>query len=117
MPGNMRAIPFYYLCSHALELLLKCALLKRGILPQQLKKYDCRHNLSELLSLLDGMNIPITENTRNLVSTLSEQHQKHNLRYTSLLDDGEPTFMPEPQDIFSSYDELLMAGRISTFGR
>jgi hypothetical protein len=31
--GNRMAVPFYYLACHAAEMLLKCALLKRNVLP------------------------------------------------------------------------------------
>ena len=117
MPGNVRAIPFYYLCSHALELLLKCALLKRGFQPDRLKRYDCRHDLVELRSLLETKNIPISGSTTNLITALSDQHRRHALRYTALLDDGESTFTPLPANIFQAYDELLMATRVSTYDR
>jgi hypothetical protein len=49
LPGNIRAIPFYFLISHAIELLLKCALLKRGRPPSDLKNFALRHNLKGLI--------------------------------------------------------------------
>lgn len=117
LPRNIRAIPFYYLVSHAIELLLKCALLKRGVSQESLKKYPARHNLSSLLNGLTNLNVPISDSSTSVINLLSEQHRQHNLRYTFLLDDGEPTFTPEPSDLFTVLDELLMAGRISTYGR
>lgn len=52
LPNNFRAIPFYYLATHAAELLLKCALLKRGITVSTLKKSNIRHDLIALLDQL-----------------------------------------------------------------
>jgi HEPN domain-containing protein len=112
LPGNIRAIPFYYLVSHAAELLLKCALVKRGHAYHEVKAHD----LSALLEKLTAMRVPITEKSLNLIMRLARQHREHDLRYTALLDDGKPVFTPEPEDLFETLDELLMAGRISTHG-
>lgn len=48
-PAKLTAIPLYFLASHAAELFLKAALLKRGFLEADLRKYDYRHNLEALL--------------------------------------------------------------------
>jgi hypothetical protein len=113
LPNNIRAIPFYFLVSHAAELLLKCALLKRGISQAQLKQYELGHNLDSLLKCLMDLGVSISPEAVALVTRLSTDHKKHALRYTALLDDGEPTFTPEPVDLFKVLDELLMAGRTS----
>ncbi len=116
LPRNVRAIPFYYLISHTFELLLKCALLKRGASVDVLKKYPLGHSLSRQLEMLKGFGVPVSENTDLVIRILSSQHEKHVLRYSALSDDGEPTFTPEPELLFTIADELLMAGRISTHG-
>lgn len=113
VPGNIRAIPFYYLISHAIELLLKCALLKWGQPADDLKKYPVRHSLNALLQKLRQLGVPLSDSAVSLISALSGQHEKHNLRYTVLLDDGEVTFTPEPSELFNLLDELLLAGRVS----
>ena len=115
-PGNRMAIPFYFLVSQAVELLLKCALLKRNTSLVELKKYPLRHSLSSLLQGLRDKGVPISALSISLVDTLSHQHEKHMLRYTVFVDDGEPTFTPEPSELFLLLEELLMAGRIATHG-
>ena len=51
-PAKLTPIPFYFLISHAVELFLKSALLKRGFTEDELKKHDYRHNLDSLLAAL-----------------------------------------------------------------
>jgi hypothetical protein len=114
--GNIRAIPFYYLISHAIELLLKCALLKRGLSPDDLKKYPVGHGLSALLQKLKELDVPVSESSTNVILALSPQHEQHRLRYTAMLDDGQATYTPEPSGLFATLDELLLARRISTLG-
>jgi hypothetical protein len=114
LPRNVRAIPFYFLISHAIELLLKCALLKRGQSADDLKKFPIRHNLDALLQKLRQLGVPLSDGTIRILGALSRQHEKHNLRYTALLDDGEVTFTPEPSELFDLLDELLLAGRVCT---
>jgi HEPN domain-containing protein len=104
------------LVSHAAELFLKCALLKRGFSPKDLKSSTLRHSLEKLLRELLKKGVPISEPCSQLLLRLSHQHEKHALRYTVFVDDGEPTFTPEPNDLFSMLDELMMAGRIATHG-
>ena len=113
MPRNIRAIPFYYLVSHAIELLLKCALLKRGEPADRLKKYPVGHNLGALLQKLRHLGIPVSDTAVSIIGALARQHEKHDLRYTALLDDGEVTFTPEPSVLFELLDELLLAGRVN----
>jgi hypothetical protein len=47
-PAKVTAIPFYFLVSHAVELFLKSALLKRGYQEGDLRKYHYRHNLDAM---------------------------------------------------------------------
>jgi hypothetical protein len=117
LPGNVRAIPFYYLIAHAIELLLKCALLKRGQSAEDLKKYPIRHSLDALLQKLMQLGVPLSDSAVTVIGALSRQHEKHDLKYTVLLDDGEVTFTPEPSLLFEILDELLLAGRVSTHGK
>jgi hypothetical protein len=115
-PTKLTAIPLYFLASHAAELFLKAALLKRGFDESQLKKFDYRHNLEGLLLELLNKGVPVTDETKAIVNGLSEQHKKHALRYTVLVDDGEKTYWPPLYLVFSALDELLMTTRLSTHG-
>ena len=60
------ALPFYFLISHAAELLLKSALLKRGFKESDLRKYDYRHNLDALLKELQTQGVSLTPETVSL---------------------------------------------------
>lgn len=113
-PAKVTAIPFYFLISHAAELLLKSALLKRGFKEGDLKKYDYRHNLDALLKELQTQGVSVTPETVNLIHGLHSQHQNHALRYTALVDDGQKTDIPPPHVVFSMLDELLLLTRTST---
>lgn len=113
--GNRMAVPFYYLACHAAEMLPKCALLKRNVLPTELKKHDVRHSLGELLKLVEEKGVPISERSAQLIVSLDRRHKDHALRYSFLMEDSEPVFTPPAQELFSLLDELMLAGRISTF--
>jgi hypothetical protein len=115
-PAKLTAIPFYFLVSHATELLLKSALLKRGYVENDLKHYDYRHNLSSLLVALQQKGVLVTTETINLIEGLHLQHQTHALRYTALADLGRTTFMPPVSSLFEMLDELLLLKRLSTQG-
>ena len=106
----------YFLISHAAELLLKSALLKRGFNAGDLKKYDYRHNLDALLGELQKLGVSVTPDTVGFINGLHSQHQSHALRYTVLVDDGQKTYMPPPSLVFSMLDELLLLTRVSTQG-
>jgi len=114
-PATVTAIPFYFLISHAAELLLKSALLKRGFPEGDLKKYDYRHSLDALLEELRKRGMSVTPDTVQLIRGLHSQHEHHALRYTALVDDGQTTYMPPPL-MLSMLDELLLLTRISTQG-
>lgn len=116
-PAKITAIPFYFLVSHAAELFLKSALLKRGWDEQPLKKYDYRHNLDSLLSEVKKNGVSVTPETVNLINGLSTQHADHSLRYTALVDNGQKTYLPPPTLIHSALEELLLLTRISTQGK
>ena len=115
-PAKLTAIPFYFLVSHAAELFLKSALLKRGFNDRDLKKYDYRHSLNTLLLELQELGVSVTPDTVGLINGLHSQHQNHALRYTALVDDGQKTYMPPPSLVFSMLEELLLLTRISTQG-
>lgn len=115
-PTKLTAVPLYFLASHAAELFLKAALLKRGFPEANLKKFDYRHNLAVLLQELQSKNVPITDDTVTVIQGLSKQHQDHQLRYTVLVDDGIKTYWPPLSLVFTALDELLLLTRISTHG-
>jgi len=113
-PTKLTAIPAFYLASHAAELYLKAALLKRNMSDSELRRIDVRHNLSALLDLLLSKNVQISTRTMELVRGLSKQHGEHALRYTVLVDDGKRTYWPSFTVLFSSLDELLLLTRTTT---
>lgn len=115
-PARYTAIPFLFLVSHAAELYLKAALLKRGFTAQELKKYDYRHNLKTLMAALQEKGVSITSSTVALISGLHSQHQMHALRYSVFVDDGQKTYVPPLAATLDMLDELLMLTRISTQG-
>ena len=116
-PRSHFAIPFYFLVSHAMELLLKSALLKRGVGESALRNRELRHNLGALMTQLDAKGLTFTHQTATVVRAMSDQHENHALRYSALVDDGKPTYMPPPTVIEETLDELLLLTRISTQGR
>ena len=116
IPTKLTALPFYFLVSHATELLLKSALLKRGFSEQELREFDYRHNLDKLLTALMAKGVTVTPETTSLVRQLSEQHKTHALRYSALVDDGKPTYLPPPGLLLEMLEELLLLTRISTQG-
>lgn len=69
-PTKMTAIPFYFLVSHAAELLLKAALLKRGFSEDALRKRENRHSLSSLLNELQNRRVSVTPGTVRLIDAL-----------------------------------------------
>ena len=115
-PAKLTAIPFYFMISHAAELFLKSALLKRGFTGKELKKFDYRHNLKGLLQALCLKGVTITVNTAKIIEGLHSQHQTHALRYTVFIDEGKKTFCPSFGWCFEALDELLLLTRISTQG-
>lgn len=115
-PTKLTAVPLFFLASHAAELFLKAALVKRGFSESDLRKFDYRHNLSSLLVALVEKGVPVTEKTSAVINSLSDQHQNHHLRYTRIFTgDGKMSWPPLPL-LFSSLDELLLLCRISTHG-
>jgi hypothetical protein len=115
-PTKITAIPFYFLASHAAELLLKAALLKRGFEERKLKKFEYRHDLSALLEELQKRGATVTPRTIRLIDGLHSQHQNHALRYSALVEDGQKTYMPPPHQVLGMLEELLQLTRISTRG-
>ena len=113
-PTKITAIPFYFLVSHAAELFLKSALLKRGFLESKLKKISYRHDLDMLLKELQTRGVSVTSRSAHLIRGLHSQHQNHALRYTALVDDGQKTYMPPLHQVLSMLEELLKLTRISS---
>lgn len=116
-PTNLTAVPLYYLASHAAELLLKAALLKRGFEEPKLRKPELRHNLAALLDEIRKRGVVISGETTAVIDGLSTQHLEHALRYSVLINDGKVTYWPPLSLVFLALDELLMLTRISTQGR
>lgn len=112
MPRNYRSTPYYYLVSHACELLLKAALLKRGVTDDELRRPGVRHDLQGLMSLLRERGVTIMPDRVTVLEGLARQHRDHELRYTALLDNGKLTYTPTPASVYELLDELLMATRL-----
>ena len=106
LPAKMACLPVYYLASHVIELLLKAALLKRDVTSQELKAVDTRHNLAKLAEMLSGL-VTISNQTRALITNLSDQHKRHFLRY------GGPTALPHPEWLMEGLDEILQLCAVS----
>lgn len=113
-PTKLTALPFYYLTSHAAELFLKSALLKRGFTEHDLKKFDFRHNLKNLVNELISKGVLVTEETIHLLNGLDEQHKAHSLRYSAMVDNGKKTFLPSVDNMLDMLDELLMLTKLAT---
>src|SRR5204863_5732334 len=73
-PAKLTAIPFYFLVSQAIELFLKSALLKRGYVPADLRRFDNKHNLRALLELLKKKGLPVSGEAASIIEGLSPQH-------------------------------------------
>lgn len=116
-PAKLTAIPFYFLISHAAELFLKSALLKRGFTEVDLLRPSNRHNLNKLLEELQGKGIVVTKESVSMINGLHLQHKNHALRYTALVDNGQPTFWPPTSMMHKMLNELLLLTRISTQGK
>ena len=108
-------MPFYYLSSHAAELFLKAALLKRGFGEANLRKMQYRHDLEALLGELELKGVPVKDATRRIVKKLGAQHRTHELRFPDLVK-GINVFLPEPELVFETLDDLFLLTRISTHG-
>lgn len=115
-PTKLTGVPLYFLASHAAELFLKAALLKRGFAETDLKKLRYRHNMAALLQEIQDKGVPVSNDTVAVIQGLSEQHRTHQLRYTVLVDDGTKTYWPPLSLVFTALDELLLLTRISTHG-
>ena len=115
-PTTLAAIPVYLLSSHAAELFLKAALLKRGFGDRDLREFNYRHNLGALLDAVQQAGVCVTAETEEMVRGFSTQHEDHSLRYTALVDDRRPTYMPPVVMVFAMLEELLLLTRISTQG-
>lgn len=117
LPKKYTALPYYFLVSHATELVLKTALLKRGFEKEQLRKFNYGHNLENLLNELVKLELPISQRTKEMVLGLSEQHKDHSLRYEVLIDNGKLTFVPPSEWINGMLEELMSLTRIATHGK
>ena len=65
---------------------------------------------------LKNRRVSVSTDTAAVVAGLSEQHERHQLRYTVLVDDGTNTFWPPLPSIFLALEELLLLTRLSTHG-
>lgn len=111
----IKTLPFYYLVSHACELLLKCALLKRDIPFSKLKDKNTRHSLLKLLTELENMDISISDSSKEIIKKLNAQHETHALRYDGLVmkeNAQKLLYTSNPLAIFEMLDEVLLLGKL-----
>lgn len=113
---TLASIPMYLLASYAAELFLKASLLKRGLNEKDLKNFNLRHNLSNLMIKLIELGVPVSEPTQNIVKGLSSQHESHDLRYTVLQHLGHNSYFPPIAALFVALEELFSLTRISKHG-
>lgn len=67
LSGNIFSVPFCHLVSHAAELLLKRAILKRNGSVKSLKKHPVRHSLNLSLKELQELSIPVSDKSASLI--------------------------------------------------
>jgi hypothetical protein len=80
-PTDIEIIPYLFVVAHAVELLLKAALARRGYSEQELRKKPIRHNLNQLLESLQSNGVVLSSSTVELINGLSEDHDEFLLRY------------------------------------
>jgi hypothetical protein len=71
-----RSWPRYFLLCHSIELALKAHLARRGATPEQLRKFELRHNLDQLMDEAVEKGLPLPRPTQELIKALSEAHSK-----------------------------------------
>jgi len=114
--NKLASVPMYLIASYSAELFLKASLLKRGMSEKDLKKFELRHNLSNLMAKLVEIGVPVSLRTQQIVEGLSSQHESHDLRYTVLQHLGKSSFFPPISDLFDALEELFSLTRISKHG-
>ena len=107
------SIPYYVLVSHAAELFLKAALLKRGFEEEELRKYGYGHDLLALLRKVQEKGIVLSDRTIGTLSGLHQQHKDHTLRYAKFMGDMKLVYFPPFPDISSMLDELFIYTRLN----
>jgi hypothetical protein len=79
--------PRYFLLCHTIELALKAYLAKVGMTPAQLRSFERRHNLSQLVTDAITKDLQLTSKTQDELKLLAEAHAKFWHRYPR--DDGK----------------------------
>ena len=114
-PAKLTAIPFYFLVSHAAELFLKSALLKRGYTEKELKDHY-GHNLNSLLKALEAKGVTVTPATVEVIDGLQELNENHVLRYDLRIVPSKK-YWTSTNKIHSVLEELLLLTKISSQGK
>ena len=114
-PAKLTAIPFYFLVSHAAELFLKSALLKRGYTEKELKDHY-GHNLNSLLKALEAKGVTVTPATVEVIDGLQELNENHVLRYDLRIVQSKK-YWTSTNKIHSVLEELLLLTKISSQGK
>ncbi|THD70427.1 MAG: hypothetical protein E7813_08350 [Bradyrhizobium sp.] len=72
--------PTNFMRSHAIELLLKAALLANGWTVEQCRK-KLGHKLVEAMDEAEALGLTLTDQTKNVIRTLSPLHEDYTFRY------------------------------------
>lgn len=107
------SIPYYVLVSHAAELFLKAALLKRGFEEAELSKFAYGHDLLALLKEVEGKGIVLSDKTIGTLTGLHHQHKEHTLRYMKFMGDTKLVYFPPFADVSGMLDELFIYTRLN----
>lgn len=110
------AIPYYVLISHAAELFLKAALVKRGHTESQLSKFQYGHDLLALLNELQAKGVSVSRESAAVISGLHQQHKEHTLRYMKFMGSSAKVYFPPFQAVNSTLEELFGYTRLSGSG-
>jgi hypothetical protein len=114
-PAKLTAIPFYFLVSHAVELFLKSALLKRGHTEKDLKDHY-GHNLNSLLKALQAKGVAVTPATVEVIDGLQELNENHVSRYDIRVVHSKK-YWTSTTKIHSMLEELLLLTKTSAQGK
>jgi hypothetical protein len=106
--------PRYFLLCHSIELALKAFLLHRGATLEELKAFDLRHNLKQLVTLAVEKGLHLKSETQAAISALTDAHSEYWPRYPKA--EGLGQFYPIEQ-FAPAAGELLNAVSMQVLGQ
>ena len=119
-PEGPPSWPRYFLLCHSIELALKAYLARRGATPEQLRKFELRHNLDQLMDEAVEKGLPLPTPTQELIKALSEAHSKFWHRYPT---DDElankvyviEQFIPAARELLSTVNNAIRGPGVVTY--